>query len=258
MTRWRWTGAALVTVVAALWLGLDPRGLWPRAPGLLGELAAAALTPALYDEQTGKVWLLPVVAEAVGMTVALAAAAFGLALLVAIPLGALASMRFSGGGARWVAVRGAVALMRSVHELLWAMILLAALGLSTGSAVIALAIPAAGTLARVFGDLLDETPENGARALRATGASELLALWFGIVPRAMPHLLAYALYRFECAVRSSAVLGFFGFPTLGYGIASSVDAVHLRETWTYLYALFALILLLERWSASVRRRWVRS
>ncbi|MEN0067088.1 MAG: ABC transporter permease subunit [Myxococcota bacterium] len=258
MTRLRWWGLALGAVVAAGFLGLDPRELWPNTPGLLAEMVYAAVTPALVDEATGTVPLLPVVGEAALMTVAIAAAAFGIALLVAVPLGALASTRFSGGGATWVVVRGLIAAMRSVHELLWAILLLAALGLSTGSAVLALAIPSAGTLARVFGDLLDETPENGSRALRSTGASELQALVFGVVPRAMPNLIAYALYRFECAVRSSAVLGFFGFPTLGYGIASSVDAVHFHETWTYLYALFALVVGLERWSAGVRRRWVRT
>lgn len=254
----RWGGLFIVALLAAVWLGLDPSGLWPRAPGVLFDLGAAALTPATFDESTGTVWLAPVVAEAIWMTVAIAAAAFGLALALAVPLGALASTRFGGGGLGLVAVRTLIAGMRSVHELLWAMLLLAAFGRSTGSAVIALAIPSAGALARVFGDLLDETPGNGSRALRATGSTELQALCFGIVPRAMPNLLAYALYRFECAVRSSAVLGFFGFPTLGYGIASSVDGLHFHETWTYLYALFALVWLLERWSAGVRRRWGRA
>jgi len=255
---WRGAAGAIAIAAAALWLGLDPAGVWPRGVELLAECAAAALSPATLDEPTGTIRLLPVVAEAVVTTVVVASAAFGLALVVAIPLGALASTRFWGTGPRWLVVRGLVALMRSVHELLWAILLLAALGLSTGAAVVALAIPAAGTLARVFGDLLDEAPENGARAMRAAGASELQALVFGVVPRAMPDLVAYAMYRFECAVRSSAVLGFFGLPTLGYGIASSIDAVHFHEAWTYLYALFGLVWLLERWSAAVRVRWVRA
>lgn len=254
----RWLGLFAATLLAAIWLGLDPAGLWPRSPQLALELIRAAVSPAVFDESTGTLWLLPVVAEAVWMTVAIAAAAFGLALGVAIPLGTLASARFSGGGLGFIAVRGGIALMRSVHELLWAMLLLSAFGLSTASAVVALAIPSAGALARVFGDLLDETADHGARALLTTGSTELQALVFGVVPRAMPNLLAYALYRFECAVRSSAVLGFFGFPTLGYGIATSVDAVHFHEMWTYLYALFVLVWLLERWSAGVRRRWGRA
>ena len=254
----RWIGLLVATVVAALWLGLDPRELSPTTLQVAAELAQAALSPALVDESTGTISLLPVVAEAIWMTVAIAAAAFGLALALAVPLGALASARFNGGWSGFVAVRTLVALMRSVHELLWAMLLLSALGLSTGTAVLALAIPSAGAMARVFGDLLDETPDSGSRALRTTGSTELQALAFGVVPRAMPNLLAYGLYRFECAVRSSAVLGFFGFPTLGYGIASSVDAVHFHETWTYLYALFVMVWLLERWSAEVRRRWGRA
>jgi phosphonate transport system permease protein len=69
-------------------------------------------------------------------------------------------------------------------------------------------------------------------------------------------MAAYAFYRFECAVRSSAVLGFFGFETLGYGLELSFENLHFREVWTHLYALIALVLVLETWSASLRRRFV--
>ena len=65
---------------------------------------------------------------------------------------------------------------------------------------------------------------------------------FGLLPRALPDMCAYAFYRFECAVRSSAVLGFFGFPTLGYSIAQSFENLHYGEVWTYLYMLMVLVI----------------
>jgi phosphonate transport system permease protein len=72
----------------------------------------------------------------------------------------------------------------------------------------------------------------------------------------LPDLTAYTFYRFECALRSSAVLGFFGFPTLGYYIAASFENLHYGEVWTYLYALFILIVIVEWWSGIIRRRFV--
>ncbi len=134
------------------------------------------------------------------------------------------------------------------------MILLAAVGMNTFGAVIAIAIPYGGTLAKVFSEMLDEAPRNTAEALRGLGADPLRAFLYGLFPRALPDLCAYAFYRFECSVRASAVLGFFGYPTLGYRLRLAFEDTHYREVWTYLYALLALVLVLEAWSAQIRRR----
>ena len=146
--------------------------------------------------------------------------------------------------------------MRSVHELLWALFFLAALGLNSFSAVLAIAIPYGGTLAKVFSEMIDEAPRDTAQSLGAIGATRAQVFLWGLFPRALPDISAYAFYRFECAVRSSAVLGFFGYPTFGYYIRLSVENVHYRELWSYLYALFALVILLELWSSQLRTRWV--
>jgi phosphonate transport system permease protein len=145
--------------------------------------------------------------------------------------------------------------MRSVHELLWAVILLAGFGLINVNAVIALAIPFAGVLAKIFSEIIDETPRETAGALRGAGATPSQVFVFALLPRAFPDMAAYTFYRFECALRSSAVLGFFGFPTLGFFIAASFENLYYGEVWTYLYALFLLIVAVEWWSGVVRR-WI--
>ena len=191
-----------------------------------------------------------------------------LALPAGLVLGFLASdawwrkEAFGGGRLAWAArpiqvcVRIAIALLRSVHEILWAIVFLAAFGLNTTSAVIALAIPFAGTLAKVFSEMLDEAPDGAARALYAAGASPLAVLVLGLAPRALPDMAAYAFYRFECAVRSSAVLGFFGYPTLGFHLALAFEDLRYREVWSYLYSIALLVVVLEVWSGALRRRLV--
>jgi len=133
---------------------------------------------------------------------------------------------------------------------------LAAFGLSELSAVIAIAIPYSGTLAKVFSELIDEAPRDAAHALRAAGASPVAVFIVGLLPRALPDCAAYALYRFECALRSSAVLGFFGYPTLGFFISASFENLHYGEVWTYLYTLLLLVVVVDWWSGAVRRRLV--
>ena len=104
--------------------------------------------------------------------------------------------------------------------------------------------------------MLDEAPRDAALALRGAGATNLQVFALGLLPRALPDMCAYAFYRLECAVRSAAILGFFGFPTLGYSISASFENLHYGEVWTYLYALCALVLGVEAWSGALRRRFV--
>lgn len=258
--------ATIVAGLVALWaLDLTPAGLIPNSGGraLLADFLRAALTPLTSRAPLSAAdpGLLPELLSATLKTLVFAAASLSLAIPLALPLALLASDSW------WqllgrrvpliqVAVRTLIALLRSIHELLWAVLLLAAFGLSPATGVLALAIPFTGTLAKVFAELLDETPHSSATCLAAIGGSPPQALLLGLTPRALPDLAAYTFYRFECAVRSSAVLGFFGFPTLGYHLRAAFTDQRYNEVWTYLYALILLVLLLEGLSSLLRRRFV--
>lgn len=271
-------------LLAGLWAGLhldlSPARLLPSPSGLrlAQEFFARAISPALDYEASfvpdGAPPLLYRALIAAWDTVIFAAAAMSLAVVMGLLLTFLASSAWWAGDpagaagpvsrrfrrtllpACYGAVRLWIALMRSVHELLWAVLFLAAFGLNHLSAVFAIAIPYSGTLAKVFSEMVDEAPRDAAEALRGSGASPLQVFLFGLLPRALPDMGAYAFYRFECALRSSAVLGFFGFPTLGYYIATSFENLHYGEVWTYLYTLFVLVLIIEVWSGALRRRLV--
>ena len=262
----------LAGAVAAWWQELSPADLWPEGSGrrLLRDFASAALRPALDYERPieGAPPFLLGVVQATWRTIVFAVAAMSLAVPAGLLLGYLSSTvrwdldgrarRSASKGGRRVqwAARVVIAAMRSVHELLWAVIFLAAMGLNTAAAVVAIAIPYGGTLAKVFSEMLDEAPRSAALALRGSGASRVRALWFGLVPRAMPDMAAYAFYRFECALRSSAILGFFGYETLGYHLVNSFSNLQFRESWTYLYAMVGLVLVMELWSGRLRERFV--
>ena len=277
-------GIVLLTIAAAgLWaaiaLDLDPRDLIPGEGGLAmaRELFSHALSPAwTYEAKDLPAGIRPLPLKALDAafaTVTFAAAAMSLSVLFGLILGFAASTATwvgdpaGGSGPRgflrrtarplvYAAARVLITLLRSVHELLWAVLLLAAFGLSQISAVIAIAIPFSGILAKVFSEMLDEAPRDAALALRAAGASPAQVFFFGLLPRALPDMSAYAIYRFECALRSSAVLGFFGYPTLGYFISASFENLYYGETWTYLYTLIALVALADWWSGALRRRLV--
>ncbi len=263
-------------VWAAVYLELSPAQLIPDSDGLhlARKFFAGAVTPTVRSEAPAGLSLWPSIIDGLRATVVFAAAGMSLALLIGIVFGFLASTAWwtgdVGGGrtplSRWsrrtvypalyLFARVTTTLMRSIHELLWALLFLCAFGLSNFSAVIAIALPFGGTLAKVFSEMIDEAPRGAALALRGVGASPFQVFSFGLIPRALPDMAAYSFYRFECALRSSAVLGFFGYPTLGYFISQSFENTYYREVWTYLYVLFLLVVVVDLWSGSVRRRMV--
>ena len=276
-------GLALLLLVlglaAAAALDLSPAGLAPKEGGLrlLGEFLSHAWAPALDYEATPPEGAPPILAktlEAARRTIVFAAAGMSLALVIGLVLGYFACaawwsddlaggrsgttrrLRRLVGPALWTTARTLVVVLRSVHELLWAVLFLAALGLNSATAVLAIALPYGGTLAKVFGELVDEAPRDASNALRQMGARGAQTFLLGLVPRALPDMCAYAFYRFECAIRSSAVLGFFGFETLGFAIKQSFENLHYGEVWLYLWTLFALVAVVELWSSRVRRRFV--
>ncbi|PTY37263.1 ABC transporter permease [Saccharospirillum sp. MSK14-1] len=147
---------------------------------------------------------------------------------------------------RWQAVRLFAASIRAVHELFWALIFIQLFGLSTPAGVLAIAVPYAGIFAKVYGELFEEVDPAPGQALPA-GTSRLSALLFTTLPQAWPHLAAYTRYRLECGLRSSAVLGFIGLPTLGYHLESLLRQGFYAEGAVYFYALLVLIATLPWW-----------
>jgi len=144
------------------------------------------------------------------------------------------------------AVRVLAAFIRAIHELFWALIFLQLFGLSPLTGVLAIAIPYAGTFARVYRELMDESDPHAADALpRGTGL--LSALAYTRLANAWAHLVAYTSYRTECALRSSAVLGFIGLPTLGFHLESAFRTGDYSGAAALLYLFFAVIASLRFW-----------
>ncbi|CAN5234056.1 hypothetical protein BH23VER1_BH23VER1_01380 [soil metagenome] len=263
-------GILLAGLLAALALGLRPSDLVPDSSGALSvarNFFSASLAPALrYEDPNAPATAVPIVAKAASAaltTARYAAAGTSLSLVFGAILGFFGSRAAYGRTARtpvgaflFGSARIVIALARSVHELIWAVILLAAFGTTPAAAVIAIAIPYSGTFAKVFSEMIDESPRSAADALQATGATRTIAFLFARLPGAVPDLVAYTLYRFECGLRSAAIMGFIGIPTLGYYIARSFENLHYQEVWTYLYALMILVIGFDLWSGAIRRRLV--
>ena len=151
-------------------------------------------------------------------------------------------------------VRGLLAIPRAIHELIWGLVLVNLLGLDPLVAILAITIPFSAIVAKVFSEILDETPRAPMQLLVSAGVAPPSAVLYGLLPQALPNLLSYSFYRFECALRSSAVLGIIGAGGLGYEIFLSLQSLRYEQLWTAFYALILLNGCVDAWSAAVRQR----
>ena len=99
-------------------------------------------------------------------------------------------------------------------------------------------------------------PQAPLEALRRSGASEWRVFLFGRLPMALPDMLSYTFYRFECGIRSAAVLGWVGLGGLGFQVQIALEDLAYARVWTFLWVLVGLVVLVDLWSSQVRRRIV--
>ena len=210
---------------------------------------------------------LAVVAAAVGRTLAIGIAGTVLAILLAVPLGILATPTLfrrgalgDGGGTAaavlllaHLAARGTLRMLRAVPELLWALLFVVAVGLGPRAGVLALGVSYAGVLGRVYADLLEEVDPSAVEVLAASGGRRASMVLFALVPQALPGLVSYSLYSLECAIRSASVMGFVGAGGIGQEIQLSMRLFEYRQVSTLLLALLALMLAGEAASRMLRR-----
>jgi len=148
---------------------------------------------------------------------------------------------------RYRAVRVGCAFVRAVHELFWGLIFLQVFGLSTITGVLAIAIPYSGIIAKVYSEILEEADKAPLNSLPA-GTSTISTYFFVRVPDVWAHFKTYSLYRLECGLRSSAILGFVGLPTLGFHLESAFKQGHFSEVSALLILFYIVIATIRKWA----------
>ena len=233
--------------LAALWTFL--RGLFPP------ELSAD---------------FLRIVFRAIASTLAIAIAGTILSVLIAIPLGMLATPILWQRGIlsaaenrnvssilRWWGSRAIFAFLgflRAIPDLVWGLLFVTAVGLGPLAGTLALAVAYIGVLGRVYAYVFADVDPRPLEALQATGATRAQIFLRGIWPQAVPSVLAYTLYSFECCVRAASILGFVGAGGIGYEISLSMRLFEYRQVMTLILAFILLLATTDFVSRRLRAR----
>ena len=258
--RLGWTLLALVLLWPLLLLAeFRPWALF-EANNLqvMGTFLAGFLPPATSTEFLGL--LLKATLE----TLAIATAGIALALLIAIPLAILCTRALAvsllgpgpgrlGGSALRAAGRALLTVLRAIPEIVWALMLVRVFGLGPAAGVLALAITYGGMLGKVYTEILESTDTRPTGSLLAAGAGRFAALTYGLLPNAAQELTSYTVYRWECAVRASVIMGFVGAGGLGQLMDQSMKMLNGGEAATILLVFLLLVVLADALSATLRR-----
>ena len=148
--------------------------------------------------------------------------------------------------------RGVLSLFRSIPEFVWAFMFVRAVGLGPFPGVLAIGVAYGGMLGKVYSEIFESVNDRPLEALQSTGANKLQIFFYGWFPQALPNFVSYTLYRWECAVRASAILGLVGAGGLGQQIEISMRMFNFNEVLTILMILFLMVAGVDYLSAKVR------
>jgi phosphonate transport system permease protein len=253
-----------ITALVLLWpLGrlaeFHPAVLFdPANVQVMGSFLRGFLPPAVAPE------FLQELRASTLQTLAIATAGMALAFAIGVPLAFCATRSLSvsaigPANGRWLgrvlrqAVRLLMVLLRSVPEIVWALMFVRALGLGSAAGVLALAITYGGMLAKVYSEILEATDARPARALLQAGSGRVAALCFGLLPLAAEELVSYTVYRWECAVRAAVVMGFVGAGGLGQLLDQALKGFVPSEVSSIALVFLALVMLADAISLVLRK-----
>lgn len=254
------------------WIGATLALLWPLGvatefrPWVLFEPKNLKVTgqflgtfvPLAHDAE-----FLRMVARETWRTVAMATAGVTLALLLAVPFTLIGTrvLSVSALSGRMAplpavvrhAVRWLLIVLRSIPELVWALVFVRVVGLGPTAGVLAIALTYAGMLGKVYGEILESGEPHATQALLRNGSGRLQAFFYALLPANAAELTSYTVYRWECAIRSSVVLGFVGAGGLGQQLDNSMKMFNGGEVASMLLVFMVLVALADRASAWLRK-----
>ena len=262
---WRGRFIASAIVLVVLWPLLFVSEFKPwvlfdaQSLNAMGHFLASFFPPAHSGE------FLLIMLEATWQTIAMATVGLTLALLGAIPFTLLVTeslsiSRLEAGRTRSAgiiirqAARWLLVVLRSVPELVWALLLVRIVGLGPTAGVLAIALTYCGMLGKVYAEILESSDTHTTESLLRNGSSRLAALCYGTLPEAASELVSYTTYRWECAIRGSVVMGFVGAGGLGQRMDESMKMLEGGEVATMLIIFVLLVSGADSVSAFLRKR----
>ena len=165
-----------------------------------------------------------------------------------------AARNLAGGVVGYQLARRFLELMRTVPELVFAMLFVFAFGLGPMAGVLAIALHTMGVLGKLFSEINETITDKSIEGVVAAGASRDQVIRLGVVPQVMPAFISYTLLRFEINVRSASVIGFVGAGGIGQELMFVINQFIYRDISAVLVLLIITVALVDILSEKIRHR----
>ena len=186
-------------------------------------------------------------------TIQIAITGTALAVVLAFPLSLIASRNLS-HPALYQSVRAVMNVMRSIPELIWALIFVSAVGLGPFAGTLALVAGSVGSLSKVFAESIESIDPKPVEAMDAVGATQVQKIAFGVLPQAMVNMVSYTLLFWEHNIRASFIVGAVGGGGLGFEITTELNLFQYRQFLVHVIIIILLVTVADRVSAWIRGR----
>ncbi len=189
-------------------------------------------------------------------TLALALLATTLGAVLALPFGFLAARNLMSGNVVtrgiYVLVRTILNVIRSIESLIMAIIFVIIVGLGSFAGMLAITLHTVAALGKLYSEVIEGIDSGPIEAIRATGASWLEIVRYGVIPQIVPAFTALTIYRWDINVRSSTIIGFVGGGGIGFFITQWILISDYRAVSAAVVAIALVVMALDFFSAKLR------
>jgi len=244
----------------ALWLILIALLIWSWAPAEMDRVTAL-FTDWRNMAEFGRGFLRPdfhewraYLADMI-VTVQIALWGTALAAVAGAPFAILSSSNIA---PQWVVqpVRRLMDACRAINEIMFALLFVVAVGLGPFAGVMALFVHNMGVFSKLYSEAVEAIDPRPVEGIRATGARRIPEIIYGVIPQVIPLWSSFILYRLETNVRSATTLGIVGAGGIGQTLYESIRSFHYAETAAQIVIVVLTVVLIDLFSASVRKRLV--
>ena len=246
-----WT-ALLVATVYSLWhTGFFDVARIASGLGKLGWLLGFMFPPAANG------WFLDFcegILETLGM------AFFGtlFAALIALPLGFLGARNVLTNVLIHFSLRRSFDCLRGIDTLIWALVFVNVVGLGPFAGILAIIVSDLGSLAKLFAEAIENIDRKQVDGVRASGASEVEVVRFGILPQVVPVMLSQTLYYFESNTRSATILGIVGAGGIGLQLSDRIRVNNWDEACLIIIMILVTVSVIDHVSKLIRLRIIQA
>ena len=249
----------LGAMIALAWVGaeVDPAKLWAGLPNFgsyFGRLAHLDTGAQVWTDPAYWFWGLRRWSLLLGQTILIAYVATASGVALGVAGGVLSSANLVGSGPARFLVRRALEVMRTVPDIVFALVFVVAFGLGPLPGVLAITLHTGGTLGKLFAEVVENIDMKPLEGIVATGGSWLSQVRFGVLPQVLSNFASYTLLRFEINVRGAAVIGFVGAGGIGQDLLVAIRKFYYGDVSAMLLMIFVCVMAIDLVSERLRHR----